>query len=64
MADFINGINTRFVCVDPCPVSTASTLKVYMTTLGVVLAPYGLPGKVIGGVIGYFAGSKLADKLL
>lgn len=62
MIDFINGINPRFVFVDPCPVPTASVLKLSMTALGIVLAPCGLPGKLVGGVIGYLVGSKLAEK--
>ena len=64
MTDFVNSIGTRFVCVDPCPAPTAFGLKASMVALGFVLAPCGLPGKVVGGVIGYLVGSKLADKLL
>ena len=63
MIDFINGINPRFVCVDPSPVPTASVLKVSMTALGIVFAPCGLPGKVLGGVAGYAVGSKVAKKV-
>ena len=58
------GVNPYFVCEDPCFVPTASMLKASMTFLGVILAPCGLPGKILGGLAGYVVATKLADKLL
>lgn len=63
MANVLNGIISSIICVDPCPVS-AKSIKASMTILGIVLAPGGLPGKVLGGVAGYAVGSKLIDIVL
>lgn len=64
MTNILNKIISSFICVDPCPMPAKAMLKASMTSLGIVLSPGGLPGKVIGGVAGYAVGSKLADKML
>ncbi len=63
MANVLNEIISSIICVDPCLVSGKSTIKASMTILGVVLAPGGLPSKVLGGIAGYAVGSKLTNKV-
>ena len=54
-----------FILVDPCPtILTKTFVKTAATIAGVVLAPCGIPGKIVGGVIGHVCGSVIADKLL
>lgn len=51
--------------VDPCPaILTKTVVKTVATIAGVVLAPCGIPGKIVGGVIGHACGSVIAEKLL
>ena len=63
MANVFNENSSSITCVDLCPALAKSTIKASMTILGIVLAPSGLPGKVLGGVAGYVVASKLVDKM-
>lgn len=64
MANFLNEVISSTIFVDPYPLPAKSAFKASMTILGIILAPCGLPGKVIGGVAGYVAGSIFVDKVL
>lgn len=53
------------VLVDPCPaIITKTVIKTVATIAGIAMAPCGIPGKIIGGVIGHVCGSIIADKML
>ena len=62
MNDRFNVLQSSIVCVDPCPLHSKSLIRLAATVAGVLIAPCGLPGKIVGGTIGYLCGSKLADK--
>ena len=54
-----------FILVDPCPpILTKTVVRTVATIAGIALAPCGIPGKIVGGVIGHVCGSIIADKVL
>lgn len=57
-----NVVYPSFILVDPCPAKTV--VKTVATIAGMAMAPCGILGKIVGGVIGHVCGSIIADKVL
>lgn len=53
-----------FILVDPCPTILSKTVvKAVATIAGIAMAPCGIPGKIVGGVLGHVCGTIIADKV-
>lgn len=69
MANSSESVNfVKAILVDPCPLPwnpfcTKSMIQVLGTVAGVSFSPCGLPGKMVGGLIGYACGSIIASKI-
>ena len=63
MNDRFNVFESSFVYVDPCPLPSKSLIRMAGAVAGALRAPCGLPGKIVGGAVGYLCASKLADKV-
>lgn len=60
-----NVVYAPFILVEPRPaILTKTVVKTVATIAGIAMAPCGITGKIVGGIIGHVCGSIIADKVL